>query len=752
MIPLSRPFSLSPFYLITALSLYFCTSVPVRLHAQSPLPSPAKDQAQQPAVPAEENLLPDIKAVKEQRNLTQETLKSLQKQPVLYKDQIALLGDLDAALARQEEALTVRDYLETEKGSLTKISGLPMEAQINEKFTKPYDLGKLDSLYKENESLAEEMDLAQEASIQSDALLNQNQGAFEKSEAARRLAQESVNPNSLPTSVVGLQSRVDLATLRYSKINILNGRVKKENLQAHLKILQPQILYVQKNLKLTDALWREIKQGYDRKEIAIKESLDAARNAFATTQKNLAELGPPSPSASPAKKARIEALQTTNLAAQRRAILNETWLEQLTLTRDIMRFRFDLYENRAHVSDKKSWALKADETVERLEPQLDYLTTSMEGAQKKLETLKSKSREMTDKEAQAWTETAIRQQDDLIACYQEEIWSHKTTLQLCKRLQFELNAGKTPFSLDEIGDSTWGYAKAIWYTEIFKLEDRGFRVSTLFWVLLWLGVGFLVAWAFSTLVGKAILRRYGVPGGVASAYQKLLYYIILVVFCVSIFEYFHISLTSLTIVSGALALGVGFGSQDIIKNFISGLILLFERPVNEGDTIQIEGDVVKVEHIGPRSTRVKAIDNTQRIIPNNRLLENIIVNWTLSDSVIRSSILVGVAYGSPTRKVVELLIHAVESIDEVLKEPKTEVFFLDFGDNALVFKVLFSTASDRRYPITTEARHRIYEELEKAGIAIAFPQRDVHLDSNKPLEFRMISESGNPKPADEASS
>lgn len=121
------------------------------------------------------------------------------------------------------------------------------------------------------------------------------------------------------------------------------------------------------------------------------------------------------------------------------------------------------------------------------------------------------------------------------------------------------------------------------------------------------------------------------------------------------FNSFHITLTQFSVVSGALAVGIGFGSRNLISNFISGIILLIERSVNQGDVIEIDGRQVTVERLGPRSTVVRTLDNTHMIVPNSRLLERTVVNWTLSDDVVRKHIRVGVAYDSPSRKVAELL-------------------------------------------------------------------------------------------------
>jgi potassium-dependent mechanosensitive channel len=192
------------------------------------------------------------------------------------------------------------------------------------------------------------------------------------------------------------------------------------------------------------------------------------------------------------------------------------------------------------------------------------------------------------------------------------------------------------------------------------------------------------------------------------------------------------------VVSGALAVGIGFGSQNLIGNFISGIILLVERPINQGDVLEINGQQVTVESIGPRSTLVRSRDNTHVIVPNSRLLEENVVNLTLSDDVIRTRIHVGVAYGSPTRDVERLLEEVMTGLEGVMKEPAPFATFTDFADSSLAFEASFWSALEGRKKIESELRHRIAEAFTKAGIVMAFPQRDVHLETTKPLQVEIL--------------
>jgi len=193
----------------------------------------------------------------------------------------------------------------------------------------------------------------------------------------------------------------------------------------------------------------------------------------------------------------------------------------------------------------------------------------------------------------------------------------------------------------------------------------------------------------------------------------------------------NVPLGAFTFISGAVAIGVGFGAQTIINNFISGWILMGERPVRIGDLLEFEGTLGTVEAINTRSTRIRRIDGVRIVTPNSHLLENTVINWSLIDNDIRTQVRVGVAYGSPVRRVRELMEQAAYEHESVMQTPEPVVIFEDFGDNSLVFDLFIWTllrpGGDLRR-LRSDLRFRIEELFNENGIVIAFPQRDVHLD------------------------
>lgn len=218
---------------------------------------------------------------------------------------------------------------------------------------------------------------------------------------------------------------------------------------------------------------------------------------------------------------------------------------------------------------------------------------------------------------------------------------------------------------------------------------------------------------------------------------------VIAVIVITILDLLNVPLAAFAFISGAIAIGVGFGAQNIINNFISGWILMWERPIRIGDFLEIGDTKGTVEAINTRSTRIRRIDGVHLLIPNSHLLENMVVNWTLVDRLARTTVRVGVAYGSPVRQVADLIEQAAAEHADILEDPNAVVVFDDFGDNALIFDLYFwvyATADRDLRTIRSDIRFRVDELFREHGITIAFPQRDVHLDGLGPIDIRLVGD------------
>ncbi len=300
--------------------------------------------------------------------------------------------------------------------------------------------------------------------------------------------------------------------------------------------------------------------------------------------------------------------------------------------------------------------------------------------------------------------------------------------------------------MTEAATSIFESIVTLWRAELLSVGGRSISIGTVITALLLLVLGILLARWSSRRVGSLLTRHVGLDRGAAAAVQGLTFYLLLVLVFLLVLQTANIPLTAFTVFGGALAIGVGFGSQNVVNNFLSGLILMIERPIKVGDIVDIEGTYGRIERIGARSTRIKTFDNTHIIIPNSAFLEKNVVNWTLSDNVVRTWVDVGVAYGSPTREVDRLVHRVLAEHGKILKKPAPVVLFTEFGDNALHFRAYFwlqmREMMDRRR-VESDVRYRIDHLFRDAGIVIAFPQRDVHLDTTAPLDVRLV---GPPEP------
>jgi len=281
----------------------------------------------------------------------------------------------------------------------------------------------------------------------------------------------------------------------------------------------------------------------------------------------------------------------------------------------------------------------------------------------------------------------------------------------------------------------------IWNAELFRVGGEPLLVSSVIMAVLLVIAGYVLSRFASRAIARTAAHRVSLAPGAAFAIQSLSFYALFIAFIFTSLSIVSFPLTVFTIAGGAAAIGVGFGSQNVMNNFISGLILLFERPIRAGDLVSVGGTHGIVEHIGARSTSIRSPNNTQLIVPNSFLVENSLINYTLSDDLQRTSIVVGVVYGSPVREVERLLHQAVLEQDGIKKDRPPVVLFNDFGDNSLVFEVLFwiqaRSILERRL-VESAVRFRVDELFRAAHIVIAFPQRDVHLDTLRPLEVRVV--------------
>jgi potassium efflux system protein len=280
----------------------------------------------------------------------------------------------------------------------------------------------------------------------------------------------------------------------------------------------------------------------------------------------------------------------------------------------------------------------------------------------------------------------------------------------------------------------WHYTAVTQQTETvepFTLVDLGVVALIGF-------VTFAAARHLPALIEILLLKQTSVSAGSRYAIKTLAGYAILATAVLLIFSSLGLSWSQAQWLVAALGVGIGFGLQEIVANFISGLIILFERPVRVGDIVTIGETSGVVTRIQIRATTIRNWDRQELLVPNKEFITGRLLNWTLTDQTNRITIPVGVAYGSDTRKALQLLGEIAAQHEEVLDDPAPLITFESFGDNSLLLVLRCYLANlDNRLATISDIHQMINERFAEAGISIAFPQRDVHMFTSQPLDVRL---------------
>ncbi len=263
--------------------------------------------------------------------------------------------------------------------------------------------------------------------------------------------------------------------------------------------------------------------------------------------------------------------------------------------------------------------------------------------------------------------------------------------------------------------------------ELFRLGPSHITIGTLLTCLLIFVGSAIVARILRSTARRGLIAR-GYPAGAASAASKMLYYSVVAIGSFVALDTLGVSLTAVIAGSAVILVGIGFGLQNIAQNFVSGLILLVERPVHEGDFIQVKDIRGTVANIGLRATRVISRDEVTVIVPNSDLITTQVVNYSVPTNRMRIWVGVNVAYGTLPEKVRDALLEVAKGTEGLLDAPPPEVRLEKFGESALEFALL-CWIEDAREDLRTQSRLRIAitAAFEAAGIHVPFPQREVHL-------------------------
>jgi potassium-dependent mechanosensitive channel len=447
-------------------------------------------------------------------------------------------------------------------------------------------------------------------------------------------------------------------------------------------------------------------------------------------------------------KARLEAADAEREASQQLLEQTEDMLNLLNQQEQVWRNRYALVKGGVDQEKIDAWKQELEAGKVKIERAVRLQESYQNSLQPQITSLeKQLSDQGSSKNLRRELENRLGALRTLERGGVEYLSMLQATLRLNQRLLDEITHKSKHFDLWKKLTALTGKVTNIWDLELWVIDEHGVTVKKLVMALIILIIGFIFVKRIFLFWVRRLLARVHMKETTTAAVEKIINYVVILLIVLFALRVVNMPLTLFTFLGGAVAIGVGFGAQNLINNFISGFIVMAEQPIKIGDLVEIEGMFAMVEEIGARCTRIRTGGNVQILVPNSSFLEKNIINWTLSDKEVRAQVTVGVVYGSPVRDVERLMLQVADEHTRVKKAPKPFVLFNDFGDNSLIFDLYFWISMNRimdRRIIESDIRFHIDELFREAGIVIAFPQRDVHLDTQKPLEFRLVKDQSDP--------
>ncbi|CDM94651.1 MAG: mechanosensitive ion channel domain-containing protein [Limnospira maxima] len=273
-------------------------------------------------------------------------------------------------------------------------------------------------------------------------------------------------------------------------------------------------------------------------------------------------------------------------------------------------------------------------------------------------------------------------------------------------------------------------------SDIINLDNKSYSIPDLLVLLLLLWALVLGAKLLADVLRSRILQATGIGRGAQEVIAVIVKYSLISIGTIVLLQVWGLNLSSLTILASAFGVGIGFGFQDIAKNFGSGLVLLFERPIQIGDFIEVGEYQGTVERVGARSTVIKTLDRVSIIVPNSRFLESELINWDHDNSLSGLRLPLRVAYGSDVELVRKSLLDVAQANSDVLTIPSPQVLFKGFGDSSLNFELrVWTRYPNRQVIIKSDLYYQIDAFFRQRHIEIPFPQRDLHIRGQVPLEL-----------------
>ncbi len=348
---------------------------------------------------------------------------------------------------------------------------------------------------------------------------------------------------------------------------------------------------------------------------------------------------------------------------------------------------------------------------------------------------------------------ALQQRDQLLMRLVRRMEQlHRLTRRWTEEIQ--VAEGRLPFvgRLQNLFVGAGSLIGKVWTFELFTAEDtitvegqtitgkRSITLGKILMAIAILSLGIWITGLIARIFEPIVIKRLKMDADQANLLRRWLRALMIVCLIVISLILVKIPITAFAFAGGALAIGLGFGMQTLLKNVVSGLIILFERPFRVGDVLDVGGQQGTISGVGLRASVLKLWDGTETLIPNSALLENNLTNWTYTDRNVRFAVTVAVAFGSDPRRVAEVLAETAERHGLVQADPKPQVLFTAFGESALIFELRFwmDVTKANAANVCSDLRLMLAASLAERGIVIARPQRDLHLHAKGPIEVSVV--------------
>ena len=648
----------------------------------------------------------------------------------------------------------------------------------------PYSIFRVDDLRDEADVARSRLRVLEAAIARLKLDAGRTQDELRRAEEDARRADDALGTVSAPEDKARAAWRLELARVKVrsaataaTTLSLLM-QFRGEDLatrRAELKLLERQLAIAAKDVSFTEADVATARKRIDgsigelRRELAAAETkagkrlqdLDAAKDALARAGAGT--------TASPADRA----------GAAARLEAADAWVEALRDQSDALQGLVVLAEQTSamwgaryaalHGADpeaRRIAAARLRESAQRVVGWKDYTDSLVREARAKLADVE------TQLTGDGLDPTAVRYAQDTLAARRAALLAKErlqdaldgTTRQLDVWIA-DLDAVREQRDLRSRLVDGWlvlrDGVREVWNFELFAVEDttvadgqpvtisRGVTVGKSVGAVLVFLLGYLGIAAIARRVERRLVARGFDAARVRTAARWVLALAGVVLLLLTL-NVARIPFTVFAFLGGALAIGVGFGTQNMIKNFISGLVVLMERQVRVGDIVDVDNISGTVTEVNLRSSTVRGFDGVEAIVPNSVFVENKVTNWTRSDRKVRRVVKVGIAYGSPVREAADLLLECAKRHGLVLGDPPPLVIFEDFGDSALVFALyiwLDLGPGVNSTQVMSDLRFMIEKRFAEAGIVVAYPQRDLHLDAAKPLRVEVVRDQGPDRPA-----